>query len=499
MALCIVIGKVAATYPPTYCLALAALGAAIVVARWNTGVFAGALALLVLDGMPFINTKPSAVAGTGANIFADVAFLGLLAFLAVSALNRARNKRQDRIADIALIWAAGSLGWWAFKTFAASPGIPLVAAIAYGREFMYFPLLLPLALLGVRKRRDLIGFALTLALGAALFSVGQIATQLAHSQINWLVHVEKTAEIDGATRVYAPMTDLLLATFPMALAAALLGPTRWRRPAALLAALTGLALALSFTRAIYTSVPLAIVAVSVIWAAGRSERSRRIRWAFAVGLIAAVIVVAALGGSVSGTNTESASPFQVIATRVALGFSNVQEQSGTFGVRLRQTHLEIEVLDGHWLTGLGFLNPTYHYVAGLRDGSIRNSDLGSLNIVMTMGLIGLLLIYLPPTAGLIYLLRRRHGFVQYGGAMCLTVALVGSITLETLSSVQGLLVFGLVLALCVNWTSSEDSALSVSRPTRHERRPAAPSSRDREPNDCDAVHSRTLQRHTNPA
>jgi hypothetical protein len=98
-------------------------------------------------------------------------------------------------------------------------------------------------------------------------------------------------------------------------------------------------------------------------------------------------------------------------------------------------------------------------VPSLREGSIRNDDLGSLNIVMTMGLIGLILAYIPPVAGLIYLLRRRYGFVQYGGAMYLGAALIASITLGTVAGLAGLLTLGAMLVLCLNWTALEESTI----------------------------------------
>jgi hypothetical protein len=140
-------------------------------------------------------------------------------------------------------------------------------------------------------------------------------------------------------------------------------------------------------------------------------------------------------------------------SRVALGVSNIESQTGTAGYRLREAHRELEALGDHWATGLGFLSPAYHYVPGLRQGSIRDDDLGSLSIVMTMGVVGLLLAYMPPIFGLAYLLRRRRNIVQYGGAMYLGAALIGSITLGAVSTLSGLLVLGSMLALCLNWTA----------------------------------------------
>jgi hypothetical protein len=252
----------------------------------------------------------------------------------------------------------------------------------------------------------------------------------------------------------------------MALSAALVGPRRWRPLAMLLTALTGLAITLSFTRAIYVSEFVAIALVSLTWATGSGWRSRRVRHTLALAVAALVVALAIAGGKSGGTTTSASSPLQTAIGRVELGFSNVQGESGTVGYRLRQADRELEVLGGDWVGGLGFLNPTYHYVDGLRNGSIRDSDLGSLNIVMTMGLIGLLTAYLPPIAGLIYLLRRRYSFVQYGGAMYLVAALVGSITLNALSSVPGLLVLGLMLPLCLNWTGLEEAAPSDGTRTR---------------------------------
>ncbi len=466
VALSLVAGAAVARFPPTYTLGLAGLGGAVAVARWNRGVLAGGLVLLVLNGVPFVNTRPASVPGTGANVFSDLAFLALVVLLACCAHDRIRNKEQDRIAVLSIVWAVCYLAWWSLKILAGSPGIPFAPAVQYGREFMYFSLFLPLALLGLRRRRHLVGFATSLAVGAALFSIGQIVEQLAHTQLTWLFHVEKLADFEGVARIYAPMNDLLIAAFPMAFAAMLLAPKSWRRRAMFLTALTGFANALTFTRAVYVSELLALALISVVWAAGSGWRPRRIRHAFSLGLAAIVVAVSiAAAGASATTSVGASSPIQTVVARAELGFSNVQGNSGTFGQRLRHAHRELEVLGGNWIGGLGFLNPSYHYVDGLIAGSIRDSDLGSLNILMTMGLVGLLLAYMPPLAGLGYLLRRRRGFIQYGGAMYLTAALVGSVTLDTISSVSGLLVLGSMLALCLNYTAL-DTVTTAQTPKR---------------------------------
>ena len=252
-ALCLVTGKAVVSYPLTYLLAPVGLGAVAAIAWWNRGVLTGILVLLLLEGVPFINTGAGSSAGAGANAASDAAFVVLVVFLAIWAFDSTRNRAQDRIAILASTWASCYFAWWLYKTVAASPGIPVLSAVSYGREFFGFSLFFPLALLALRRRPHLVGFAITLAVGAAIFSVGQIVEQLAHADLSWLIHIIKTNEFEGLTRIYSKMGALLTAAFPMALAATLLGPKAWRRGAMLLTVLTGLADALSFTRATYAS------------------------------------------------------------------------------------------------------------------------------------------------------------------------------------------------------------------------------------------------------
>ena len=454
-ALCLVAGAATARYPPTYILALTGLGAAVLVAWWNRGVLAGILVLLLLEGVPLINTG-GASSAQGADAVNDAIFVALVILLAACAFDRHRDKEQDRLATLAVIWASCYLAWWLFKVVAGSPGIPLFAAVSYGREFMGFAIFLPLVLLALRRPSHVVGFTVALTAGVALFSVGEIVSQVAHAQLAWLIHAEQVGEFAGVARIYAPMDELLVAAFPMSFAAMLLGPKPWRRRAMLLTVLTGLATALSLTRAIYVSELVALFLITLVWAKGVGWRARRIRHvvsAFVLVSVATVVLASATAGGNSGATKTSSSPVQAVVSRAALGVSDVQNKTGTVSIRLHAAHLDLEALGHDWAAGLGFLNPAYHWAPGLREGSIRDNDLGSLGIVMTMGLIGLFLAYMPPVAGLFYLLRRRRSFVQYGGAMYLSAALVGSITLATVSSVSGLLVLGSMLALCLNWTA----------------------------------------------
>lgn len=460
IGLCLVAGVVVASYPLTYVLVPFGMIAVAAIGWWNRGVLTGILVLLLLEGVPFINTGGGASTSAGANALSDGVFVALVAFLAFCAFNNIHNRAQDRITILASSWALCYFAWWLYKVVAASPAIPFFAAISYGREFACFSLFLPLALLTLRQRSYLVGFAFTLAAGVAIFSVGQIVEQIGHTDLPWLIHVIKTNEFEGLTRIYSNMNELLMAAFPMSLAATLLGPKAWRRRAMLLTLLTGFANALSFTRATYVSEIFALCLISAVWINGSGWQARRIRYISAIGMVAivlAVVVAIAISGGSSSTGETSSSPVQAVIARAVLGLSNAQNQTGTVAVRIHEATLELEALGDHWVAGLGFLDPSYHYVLGLHQGSIRNEDLGSLSIVMTMGLIGLILAYIPPIAGAVYLLRRRYSFVQYGGAMYLGAALIASITLGTLASLAGLLTLGAVLVVCLNWTALEES------------------------------------------
>ena len=185
------------------------------------------------------------------------------------------------------------------------------------------------------------------------------------------------------------------------------------------------------------------------WMGISTHPASAVCWGGGVCLIA---VVVAFGAHI-GPQAESSSPAQAVIARTSLAFTNLANQGGTVGLRLREDRIELQALNDEWLTGLGFLNPRYHYVSGLPEGSITNNDLGSLSILMTMGIVGLLFAYAAPIAGLVYLLRRRRDFMQLGGSIYLSATLAGSITLATLSTVSGLIVLASILAICLCWTA----------------------------------------------
>jgi hypothetical protein len=417
---------------------------------WNRGVLVGILVLALLNGVPFLNTQIGATGAAGSNALNDAIYVVLVAILLVGAICRVRHPEQDRIAGIALVWAIVFLTWWSFKVIHGSGVVPSSTAAKYGRAFFYFGTLLPLLLYAVREMRHLAGFLGALTAGIVLYSVGQIAVTV-HHEIPGLIHIDHVNNFDGVTRVYSFMGELLTVAFPMAFAVLLLGPKRWRWWALGMTLLTGVANALSFTRAAYFSELLALSAASAFWVWRTGWQARRVRW-FTFGVLLVVIVIIASGIGTEGSGGAS-SPVQAVIARLVLGVTNVQNQTGTAGLRLRLDHLELGLLGHHWLTGLGFLDPTYYYVPGLPHGSIQDVDLGSVDLLMTMGVIGMIIAYALPIAAVVYLLRRGQGLIQYGGVVCLGTLLVGSLTLGGLSTESGLVVLASVLTISLNWTA----------------------------------------------
>jgi hypothetical protein len=437
---------------PDYVAALVVLVGAAVLGRWNRGVLAGGLALLVLNGLPLVNVEPSA---TGGNVFDDVTFVALLAVLAACAAANWKEASRDWIVTAACAWAGLYLLWVGSEAArSVGPDESLYSAVKFGRDLVFFGFFVPLGLAGLRRREHLLGFAITLGAGAGLYAVGQILNVALGLGLHWLVHIGKTASFDGLVRIYAPMNDLLIAAFPMAIGTALLGPRKARPWAAGLAVLTGIANALSFTRAVYASETVALLIVGLIYGIRAGWEGARIRRTALVGTACIAVAVALLGGAATG---QSGTPLQAVVARTQLGFSDVGDQGGNVGYRLRQARYEAQAVGGQWLTGRGLRTSSSFWVQGERNGSLRNSDLGAFSTLATLGVIGVILIFLPVVAGLVFTLRQR-GPVAFGGAMYLGAAIIGSITLATLSSVSGILVVGSVLVLCFNWTADARSA-----------------------------------------
>jgi hypothetical protein len=118
----------------------------------------------------------------------------------------------------------------------------------------------------------------------------------------------------------------------------------------------------------------------------------------------------------------------------------------------------LHVLGNDWPVGLGFQHPSAHPYPTLPSGSIRDPDLGVLNAVMLMGVVGAILVYLPALIVLRALTKRPREreaalgeeWLRLGATIWIIAVVASSITLIELFSFGGLELSATMLALAVS-------------------------------------------------
>ena len=250
------------------------------------------------------------------------------------------------------------------------------------------------------------------------------------------------------------MADLIVIAFTLSTAYALLASGSGSRWAALLAALTGLACVLSLTRALYVGLMVGAVLAAGIWIFRNGSQGRRLRHRLA--LVATGLALAVVVGLAVFPKGAEPGPVRTVGERITSG-ATILTQSGsspknnTFAYREDIGDNMLRYLGDRWPFGFGFVPPATRYVVDLPAGSIRNTDVGLLNGVMTVGVSGVVLLYAPILLMLGMLLKRvagpltRWSFVWLGLLTWGVTLLVSSITLVTLFSTTGLAMVALAL------------------------------------------------------
>jgi hypothetical protein len=260
------------------------------------------------------------------------------------------------------------------------------------------------------------------------------------------------------------MNDLVVLGFATGIGLALLGTdVRLQRLGWGLALVMGIEFALQLTRAAYLAALVAVVITIGLWLYQRDATSLRMRPRVFGLVLSLVLLVGAF--TFVGTNA-SGGAVGAVVSRATSSISDVQSRGANVGYRLDIAGRMQHVLGGEWPVGLGFLHPSFHYVPDLPDGSIRNSDLGVSNSLMTMGFIGTVLLYLPLLYAIVALQRARtrrrglasDGWLVYGVAAWLLIAVAASATLSTLFTVNGLVLVAFALALGLRLTVWDGSA-----------------------------------------
>jgi O-Antigen ligase len=425
---------------------LALVVLALPLAGWmalsHPGATLGALWLVALNGIPLIDLQ----SGTGQLRPTDI---GVVAIVLIAAGRQLLAPGTIRRVPIALVATCTLFGlWWCLTLFRSlEAGIPATDAFFFGRDFFSFIIVIPAAWLIFRTPSAWRECVIVVVVGAAAYSVFYIAGALGLVNAVRFTHPQLVSSTGTVQRLYTPMNDLVVTVAVFAGAA--LATTRKSRMTPWICGLTAitlLAFLLQLTRAAYLGMAIGVM-IAIAIAITRGPHIRAILFRRAKALIVVLGVLLLLVGGIGSTSL----PTGVITERISSGFTDFGERSGTVGYRFNLYHQMLDVLGPDWPVGLSFLHPKDRYFPDLPDGTIRNADVGLLNAVMTMGLIGLVLLLCVPLAIAKYVSRtreRRQPWVTVGFFAWLAVLIAGLPTLITLFSPTGLVSTGLTLALC---------------------------------------------------
>jgi hypothetical protein len=431
---------------------------AVLLTRFGVGCAAGLLILASLDALPGPNLETTRIANSiTAQDLAVVALVALLIY--ENARDGFRLMWRAPWGRALAVWSTVFLAWYAAtvaRTWTATP-VPLIHAVTYSRDFLYFALLLPL-MFGPLRRPNFRNTALvTLAIGAVVASVAQGIAVAGSVSVSLLVHTYQVGAVGGLTRLYTSASDIPFAGLPLGIGLALFASSRGPRLLGAVLAITSLAaVLLGLTRAMYLGELVGLTAAALLALLNTDARARHGRRQFtkagAVVLIATCLVVIYAPASVSNSAISGVS--QRASSLVSdLTGSTVTDPS--LQTRATETTGIEAAIGSHWLFGLGFLDPTYDYVAQAPEGNIRNPDVSLLGSISTIGVFGTAIYAFPLVAILLGLAYRRwtirktppFEWLAFGAFAWCVAALIASVTLGLFFSPAQVTGSALVLAL----------------------------------------------------
>jgi hypothetical protein len=487
VAICLLVGaclltallaQLATTARGPYLLA-ALVAAAFVVAalrRWGRGVWYGLLVIAAVNGLPGPNLDTIAVSGAaGTDIVTVLLILSLVSELWRQRVVWFRFGSGPRLTGI---WSVAFLLLWAV-TVARSyvfSGIPLKHAVYFGRAFAYFAILIPLfagVLMDSRVRNR---FVATGAIGAIIIALTQCLATVGGGTWSAFVHVNQTLAQDGITRLYTDALELVVAAFALAVGGLLLSRSKGVRSAsACVLVASTVDIALSLTRALYVGAVLGVVAAVAVWLTRPAPQSRlarrqltRIALACIVGLTLLVVVnpPSVSSSAINGVSARVVSVFDAAST--------ANPAHLTVAIREQEASVLEQILGSRWPFGLGFLDNRNRYFTGLPTwdaGSIMDTDVGVLNVVMTMGVLGAIMQYFSLVA-IALLLARRHlilgepqaeAWLSFGVFTWIVLAIASSVTLTLLFNATSVVVSAAVVGLGASLLRPETRVTNLAR------------------------------------
>jgi hypothetical protein len=414
--------------------------------RWGTGLWHGVLLIGAVDGLPGKTLESTSVFHLPLTDWIVLLLIGSLIF--------------DNTASE--LWRGGgyirtATYWWA-AAFLGLCGVAVIRAFVFQNaplkgwgnmafDFVFFGALVPLfsANFSDSKRRDT--FIATCGVGAAWIAFTVSASAITHASLSFFVHVttqeQQQQQGTGLTRVYASAEYLFDVAFPFALGFTLFARRgAVRAAAAVVFALCGIGIALSLVRALYFGAIVGLGVAGVIWSAGGgasagTARRRLFRSIAVVSATGLAIYIFQPSGSVI-------SPVSGVVNRATQTFTSSQSAENQY--RLDEASTLEHVLGSQWLFGMGFNSSYFPGLPSWEGGSIHDTDLGVLNPVMTMGVVGAAVEYLP-FIGLALLLiwRRKVGqeldphetALAFGAVGFAVLAIASSLTLVLIFSATG--------------------------------------------------------------
>ncbi len=402
----------------------------------------------------------------------------LMLLLAIGALSGAFGGSRVWRAVPRWLWVLClvSLIWWSttlVRTLLWS-GIPLPYGIAYGRDLVYPVVAAVLCCLFLARCqiRDLRLFAVGLTICASAYACAYILTVLTGLDLSWFYHpyVDLSAYYE-MPRLIAVGDVLVLPALALSFWFAL--GRRGRERVLWFGAflLLTLEVLVQMTRAAYVGVLVALAVGFVVVMARREfifvRRPARFMVATALVVVFSWSLTLSLSPSL-GQSSESSSPVYArvlsMGRDVGIGLGTV---SGTVRARSEMANIMLEILDEQWVWGLGFLHPRYEYFDALPQGSIRNTDVGALGALMTVGAIGLGMTLLLPLAITWWLLRMPCvagplGLISIGMAGYCVAVLATSVSLVILFSTGSAGTAGVFLGFAVAvGARARDAAMDV--------------------------------------
>ncbi len=436
----------------------------VIIRRLGRGAWFGLLVLGALDALPgpSLETTKGAYGFTATDVVITIL---IISSLVDNAGDRFTRIRRSKAGPTLICWSVSFLALWIVTVLRSdiADDIPIRIGAAFGRDFLYYSLLVPLMIGSLANKQTRSAFLLVVTVGAVVVAIGQIIVTLGISHLSFIIHQNRLLAEGDLMRVYSPAKDLIAASVTLAAGGLFLSRNkRMRWTAGFIVLIMVATVALLLTRALYLGEVVGIAAALTVWVIldfgsvgiGRQSLAK----------LAGLVIVLAICITVYHPSGETNSPATTVVNRFNSFFSATSSsnfQTSTVAYRERLDTILLTRLGGQWLFGLGFLSPKIHYELNLPKGSIRNSDTGVFNALMTMGIVGAALIYIPVVAVAVILMwqrlvRRRDAdsWLAFGVFAWCILVLFTSVSLVTLFSVAGLVLSAAMLALGMSCTQT---------------------------------------------